>query len=56
MQIFLNNLKVNKIFCYEPQQTFHKDLEKLAHKNKGIKIKKYGLSSREKMRQFMFHI
>lgn len=47
-KFFLNNLKVNKIFCYEPQQTFHKDLEKLAHKNKGIKIKKYGLSSREK--------
>ena len=28
-KFFLNNLKVNKIFCYEPQQTFHKDLEKL---------------------------
>ena len=47
-KFFLNNLNVNKIYCFEPQQTFHKDLEKLAHKNKGIKIKKYGLSSREK--------
>ena len=47
-KFFLNNLNVNKIFCFEPQQTFHKDLEKLAHKNKSIIIKKYGLSSKDK--------
>ena len=47
-KFFLNNLNVNKIYCFEPQKIFHKDLEKLAYKNKGIKIKKYGLSTREK--------
>jgi len=47
-KFFLNNLNVNKIYCFEPQKTFHKDLEKLAHKNEAIKIKKYGLSSKVK--------
>ena len=47
-KFFLNNLNVNKIYCFEPQKTFYKDLEKLAHKNEAIKIKKYGLSSKDK--------
>ena len=45
-KFFLNNLNVNKIFCFEPQQTFNKDLEKLANKNKSIIFMKYGLGKK----------
>lgn len=42
-KFFLNNLNVNKIFCFEPQKTFHADLFNLKKKNSNIKIFKYGL-------------
>ena len=42
-KFFLNNLNVNKIFCFEPQKTFYSDLNNLKKRNSEIKIYKYGL-------------
>ena len=44
---FLNNLNVNKIFCFEPQKTFFIDLENLKRKNKNLKIFRYGLGQKK---------
>ncbi len=42
-KFFLNNLNVNKIFCFEPQKTFYPDLFDLKKKNSNIRIFKHGL-------------
>ncbi|WP_440931910.1 FkbM family methyltransferase [Candidatus Pelagibacter sp.] len=44
---FLKNLKVKKIFCYEPQKIFIKKLKKLKKKNRNIIIKEFGISDKE---------
>lgn len=44
---FIKNLKVKKIFCYEPQKIFIKKLKKLKKKNKNIIIKEFGISNKE---------
>ena len=46
-KFFLNNLNVNKIFCFEPQKTFYNDLNNLKKNNSNIKILKYGLGRKE---------
>ena len=52
-KFFLNNLNVNKIFCFEPQKTFYNDLNNLKKNNSNIKILKYGLG-RKKAEQTLF--
>ncbi len=45
---FLKNLKIKKIYCYEPHYQFVKKLKKLKEKYKNVLIYNYGLSNKNK--------
>tara|TARA_Y100000590_G_scaffold398890_1_gene481640 strand:+ start:611 stop:1369 length:759 start_codon:yes stop_codon:yes gene_type:complete len=55
-KFFLKNLKVKKIYCYEPHIYFLKKLENLKKKYKNIIIKRYGISNKKQSTKIFYPI